>query len=64
MWGGRTSVSTVNEGTLYIDIIDTKKNELVWQGEGSGVLTQNTNKKDERIKEFVTKILAQYPPKK
>lgn len=63
MWGGRTSVSTVNEGTLYIDIIDAKKKELVWQGEGSGVLTQNSKKKDERVREFVKKILAQYPPK-
>ncbi|MDY0089669.1 MAG: DUF4136 domain-containing protein [Flavobacteriaceae bacterium] len=63
MWGGRTSVSTVNEGTLYIDIIDAQKKELVWQGEGSGVLSKNTKKKDERIREFVARILSQYPPK-
>ena len=46
----------------FIDIIDAKSKELVWQGEGSGYLTKDTNKKDERIKEFVSKILAQYPP--
>lgn len=64
MWGGSTTVSRYTEGTLYIDLIDAKKKELIWQGEGEGVLTKDTNKKDEKIKEFVTKILEQYPPKK
>jgi len=64
LWGGNTSVSRHTEGTLYIDIIDAKKKELIWQGEGEGVLTKDTHKKDEVIKEFVTKILEQYPPQK
>ena len=65
MWGGRnTTVSTSTEGTLYIDLVDAKKKELVWQGEGVGVLTQNSKKKEERILEFVQKILATYPPEK
>ena len=62
MGGGFTSVTTTPEGTLFIDIIDAKTKELVWQGEGSGYLTKNTDKKDARIKEFVSKILEQYPP--
>jgi Domain of unknown function (DUF4136) len=49
---------------LTIDIIDAKKKELIWQGQGEGVLTKNVDKKDEKVKEFVTKILEQYPPKK
>lgn len=65
MWGGRsTSVSTSTQGMLYIDLIDAKKKELIWQGEGIGVLNQNIDKKDERIREFVQKILAKYPPEK
>ncbi len=64
MWGGNTSVTRYVEGTLFIDLIDAKKKELIWQGEGIGVLTKDTNKKDALIKEFVTKILAQYPPQK
>ena len=64
MWGGNTSINRYNEGTLYIDLIDAKKKELIWQGEGEGTLTKDTNKKDEVIKEFVTKILNQYPPQK
>ncbi len=63
-WGmGYTNVMTSPEGTLFIDIIDAKTRELVWQGEGSGYLTKDTEKKDARIKEFVTRILEQYPPK-
>ena len=61
-WSGNTSVSTSTEGVLTIDLIDAKKKELIWQGTGSGFLTQNVNKKDEVIKNFVTKIFEQYPP--
>ncbi|WP_264560496.1 DUF4136 domain-containing protein [Flavobacterium sp. N2270] len=62
-WGmNYTNVSTTPEGVLYIDLIDAKTKELVWQGEGSGNLTKDTNKKDERIYTFVSKILEQYPP--
>ncbi|WP_130736394.1 DUF4136 domain-containing protein [Flavobacterium sp. J27] len=62
-WGmNYNRVYTTPEGTLFIDIIDSKSKELVWQGEGSGTLTKDTNKKEERIMEFVSKILDQYPP--
>lgn len=64
LWGGNTSVYTTTEGTLYIDLIDAKKKEMIWQGEGAGGLTQNSGDKDKRIKEFVSKILEQYPPQK
>lgn len=61
-FAGQTTVSSSTEGTLYIDLIDAKKKEMIWQGEGQGDLTKNREKKDENIKEFVDKILAQYPP--
>ena len=61
-WGGRTYVTTSTEGTLYIDLIDAKNKELIWQGLGTGYLTQNRDKKDERINEFVAKIIAEFPP--
>lgn len=57
-----TTSSSVIEGTLYIDIIDAKKNELIWQGIGEGALTQNPKEKEARINEFVAQILAIYPP--
>lgn len=64
-WGNNgTNVSTRTEGTLYIDLIDTRTNELVWQGKGVGTLSPNQSieKKEERIREFVSQILEQYPP--
>ena len=62
-WGGN-NVSTRTEGSLYIDLIDSKNKELVWQGRGVGTLnnTKNIEKKEERIKEFVSQILEAYPP--
>ncbi len=64
-WGHNyygNNVTTSTEGTLYIDLIDAKKKELVWQGMGTGYLTKNMDKKIERIKEFVAKIMEKYPP--
>lgn len=57
-----STVNRTTEGTLYIDLIDGKKKELVWQGVGEGALTKNIERKEERINEFVNKILAKYPP--
>lgn len=58
------NVSTSTQGSLYIDLIDAKKKELVWQGKGSGYLRSysNVDKKEARIKEFVTEIMTKYPP--
>ncbi len=62
-WGGNT-VSTRTEGSLYIDLIDAKTKELVWQGKGEGTLGsyKDIAKKEARIREFVTEIMQQYPP--
>ncbi len=61
-FGINSGYSSNIEGTLTIDLIDATKKELIWQGEGVGNLTKNTNKKDENIKGFVSRILTQYPP--
>ena len=57
------TVSQYTEGTLFIDLIDANKKELVWQGIGTGTLhTSNAERKEERIKEFVREIMSKYPP--
>jgi len=61
-WNQQPNVSVNTEGTLYIDLIDANKKELIWQGMGTGFLSRNMEKKDARIKEFVTKIMEAYPP--
>lgn len=61
-YGGNT-VSRTSEGTLYIDLIDAKTNNLVWQGMGKAdLVTESIERKEERIREIVAKILAEYPP--
>ncbi len=58
-----SSVSRSTEGTLYVDLIDAKTNALVWQGMGSAdLVTSDMEKKEERIREIVMEILAEYPP--
>lgn len=61
-WNNYNTVSRSTEGVLYIDLIDANKKELVWQGMGTGYLTSNMEQKEERIKEFVSKIMEKYPP--
>ncbi|MDR2223447.1 MAG: DUF4136 domain-containing protein [Flavobacteriaceae bacterium] len=63
-WGPTTTVSTNIEGTLYIDILDTQKKTLVWQGIGRGYINKDATpeKKEQRIKEMVEKILTKFPP--
>lgn len=61
---GYVNVVESTEGTLFIDLIDARAKELVWQGIGTGVLSthKNVDEKEARIKEFVNKIMVQYPP--
>ncbi len=65
MWNGanRLNVNQYTEGTLFLDILDAKKKELVWQGIGTGALkVSNMEKREARIKEFVAEIMSKYPP--
>lgn len=58
------TVSTSTEGSLYIDLIDAKSKQLVWQGKGVGTLNKSKKieKKEQQIRQFVSEILEQYPP--
>ena len=58
------TVSLQTNGMLFIDLIDTKTKQLVWQGKGKGYISEYSKKRDERIQYFVTEILKNYPPTK
>ena len=58
----RTNVYNSTNGMLFIDFIDANKKELIWQGIGEGYLTNRIDRKENRIKKFVTSILSNYPP--
>ncbi|WP_075344172.1 DUF4136 domain-containing protein [Tenacibaculum agarivorans] len=65
MWGGagRLNVNQYTEGTLFVDVIDAKQKELIWQGIGSGALSmRSVERREARIKVFVKEIMEEYPP--
>jgi hypothetical protein len=62
-WGfNNTQVSTFTTGNMFINFVSTSTNDLVWQGQGSGALEQDPEKKEIMIRAFVEQILNQYPP--
>lgn len=63
MGPGYQSVSTSTEGILFIDVLNAQNKELIWQGKGTGYLTNRQDKKEARIKEFTSKVLANFPTK-
>jgi hypothetical protein len=64
--GGSTYVTQYDEGTLVIDVVDMAKQELVWRGIGTGVLSENptVEERTANINYAVSEILAQFPPTK
>jgi len=65
-YGRNIDVSYYTQGSLIIDFVDNKKDELIWRGIGTAVL-QNRGTPQEReqfINDAVAQILGQYPPPK
>ena len=69
-WGGGFSTTTINydtyvDGTLFVDMIDAKKNQLVWQGRGTATLDPDASeaKREKNINYAVKQIFTKYPPK-
>ena len=68
-WGGGFSTTTIDydtyvEGTLFIDMIDIQKKQLVWQGRGTKTLEPDASQKrrEENINYAVKQIFMKYPP--
>jgi hypothetical protein len=68
-WGGGFSTTTINydtyvDGTLFVDMIDAKKSQLVWQGRGTRTIDPDANqkKREDNINYAVKQIFKQYPP--
>ncbi len=69
-WGGGFSTTTINydtyvDGTLFIDMIDASKNQLVWQGRGTKTIEPDASqkKREDNINYAVKQIFMNYPPK-
>lgn len=64
MLSGTTTYNTYNykDGSLMIDIVDTKSGKMVWQGTGNADIDKAPDKPDEFIQGAVKKILGTFPP--
>jgi len=64
--GTRVSrVHTHREGTIVIEIVDFKSNQMIWQGAAAGALTglDTPEEADEAVPRAVRDILGRFPPK-
>ncbi|WP_455219760.1 DUF4136 domain-containing protein, partial [Kaarinaea lacus] len=64
--GVPVSGQVVEEGKLVINIIDARKDTVVWQGSSSRELSRSPTpeKTQQMVDEIVNEILTNYPPKK
>ena len=65
-WGGGHSSTTIQEydykvGTLVCDVFDAKDKKLIWEGIGTGTITENPEKRDKTIPMSVEKIMYKFP---
>ncbi len=65
-WGGvqESYVREYTQGTLIIDVIDAKTEQLVWRGMAQAEVHEasSPDQRQKRINEAVKKILANFPP--
>lgn len=63
---GTATSSTLNVGTLILDIYDAKAQQLIWKGESTKTIdpSKNPQKNQENIQKAMNKLLKDFPPQK
>jgi hypothetical protein len=51
------------QGTLVIDLVDSRKKELVWRGTATDTLSDEPEKNAQKIEKATEKLFKKYPPK-
>jgi hypothetical protein len=61
----QTFVTEYEEGTVVLDVVDSKLNKLVWRGTGSATVLEKASpsEREARIQQGVQKVLKSFPPK-
>jgi hypothetical protein len=61
---GSATSSTINNGTLVVDIYDAANKQLIWTGRASKTLSPSSNqqKNMENLNKAVAKMMKNYPP--
>jgi hypothetical protein len=60
------STSTVDKGTLVVDVYDPKDKKLLWRGAATETIGKSSSpeKKQEHLDKAMTKLFKKYPPQK
>jgi hypothetical protein len=67
-WGGNTAISTtiadpILLGTLTLDVVDARRNRLIFQGTATDSVHSKPAKNTKTLAKSVHKILGKYPPR-
>jgi Domain of unknown function (DUF4136) len=57
-----TTTETYKVGTLVVDLFDAKTKQLLWRGNSSDTLSNNSNKNIQNLDKDVEKMFKQFPP--
>lgn len=63
-WSMRTEVREIPEGRLIVDLIDSRRNQIVWRGVATDVLTSSETDMESRIGDVTSEMFEEYPPKR
>ena len=63
-FGTGINVYSLEEGVLYIDVVNPGNGGILWRGKGTHHVEEHWDPetKTARINELVDKVLAQFPP--
>ena len=65
-WGSAISTTTAQPilfGTLTIDLVDSRRNQLVFQGVSTSSISTKPEKNSKRLAKAVNEIFEKYPPR-
>jgi hypothetical protein len=65
-WGpGNVTYNTyvTKQGTLVVEIADSKDKELLWRGSATDTISDNSNKNINNLNKAISKMFSYYPPK-
>lgn len=66
-WGGGASTTTVEKipvGTVIIDLVDARENQMIWRGTASNTLQQKASpeERQQNLNEAMQRLFAKFPP--
>lgn len=59
---GQIQQNIENVGTLVVDLVDAKENQLVWRGVASDALSDKSEKNAKKLQKAIEKMFKKYPP--